>query len=151
MEKSNDTKLKWIFVTGVFDLMHYGHMKMMKLAKSNADRLLVGVHSDQECEAHKRKPIMTHDERVESVKMLNYVDGIVEHVPYNLTAEYLTELRKTYQIDMVGCSEEYNKPTDLGYKGARDLGIPLVYIPRTEGISTSELLHRILTVKSLLP
>ena len=55
-----------IYISGVFDLFHHGHMKLLKKCRENwkNDELLVGVHSDQSCETYKRLPIMNMECRI---------------------------------------------------------------------------------------
>jgi cytidyltransferase-like protein len=131
-----------VFCNGVYDLLHVGHMNLFKTASSYGNRLVVGVHDDAAVESYKRKPIMTHEERCLAVAASKYVDIVIPNCPLYLTKEFIN----TYKIHVVVCSEEYNKPDDLYYKAARELGI-LQVLPRTESISTTELINRIKNIK----
>jgi len=131
--------VKNVYVNGVFDMCHYGHINLFKSALKFGDRLIVGVMSDEETTKHKRQPIMTLQERMTAVLSSPYVSEVIAGAPWD-TVPY--ELIKKYNIHVVAHSEEYNNEKDTYYKIPRDMGITEV-LPRTEGISTSELIKRI--------
>lgn len=65
------------YTTGVFDLFHIGHLNILKKAKQNCDKLIVGVTTDELCEEIKgRKPIIPFIERMEIVRSIKYVDEV---------------------------------------------------------------------------
>lgn len=84
------------YTTGVFDLFHIGHLKILKRAKEMCDELIVGVTTDELTEKRKsKKPIIPFNERVEIVKSIKYVDSVVpqkeinelkdqEHLKFNI-------------------------------------------------------------------
>jgi len=132
-----------IFICGVFDLFHYGHMDFMKRSKLNKDDvLIVGVHTDEETKQNKRIPIMKMEERVRAVKMCRYVDEVVEACPYNLSPEMWLEFKNKYQIDQVLACSDYDKDGDECYSGPRFYG-DVVYLDRTPEISTTDIIQRI--------
>lgn len=82
------------FACGSFDLMHAGHVLMFKECKEHCDYLLVGVQSDPTIDRpNKDKPIMTHDERIELVKSVKYVDNIITYDSERDLMSLLTTLR----------------------------------------------------------
>lgn len=127
-----------VFCSGVFDLLHEGHIRMFQNAVKCGTNLIVGVHDDKDVESYKRKPIMTHSERCFSVSSCKYVDELIEKCPLYVTEEMI----KKYNIHTVVCSPEYDSPNDLFYKIPRELGI-LTVLPRTDTISTSDLIKRL--------
>ena len=127
-----------VFCNGVFDLCHEGHMNLFEKAASYGTRLVVGVLSDKDVEFYKRRPNMTHKERCSAVEKQKYVDKVIPNTPMIVTEEFI----KKHNIDLVVCSAEYDKPDDKYYAGARKLGI-LQVLPRTDGVSTSELIKRV--------
>lgn len=127
-----------VFVNGIYDMVHLGHMKLFERAASYGNKLLVGVHSDADATPYKRKPIMFESERYETVKMCRYVNQVIEKCPMNLTKEFILE----HNIHVVCCSAEYDKPDDEFYQVAREMGI-LQVLSRTDGISTSDLIRRV--------
>ena len=78
-----------IFTNGCFDILHIGHVKLLKFAKSLGDKLIVGVNSDESVRRLKgaTRPINTLENRIEILQSLNCVDEVVsfdEDTPYNL-------------------------------------------------------------------
>lgn len=78
-----------IFTNGCFDILHIGHVKLLKFAKSLGDKLIVGVNSDESVRRLKgaTRPINTLENRIEILQSLTCVDEVVsfdEDTPYNL-------------------------------------------------------------------
>ena len=105
----------------------------------------MGVVGDKDTSAYKRPPIMTHDERCAAeVEACKSVTKVIPKCPcFGLTKEFLD----FHQIHVVACGEEYlerypNPNDDPYYAVPRKMGIahPL---PRTKGLSTSDLIKRI--------
>ncbi|KAG5507664.1 hypothetical protein JKF63_06613 [Porcisia hertigi] len=128
-----------VFIDGVFDLCHAGHKLLMANALKFGNRLIVGVCGDEECAVYKRPPIMTTEERTNEVRLCKYVSEVIPNSPVSGITE---EMIHYYNIHLVVCGEEYNKPTDTYYAVPRRMGI-LRTVPRTPGISTSTLIARI--------
>ncbi|OIO36366.1 MAG: hypothetical protein AUJ74_02685 [Candidatus Omnitrophica bacterium CG1_02_44_16] len=87
---SNQRKRKKVvFTNGCFDILHYGHVKYLKSARSNGDILVIGLNSDASVKRLKgaKRPINTQTERAEVLAGLESVDYIVifnEDTPYKL-------------------------------------------------------------------
>ena len=66
------------YTTGVFDLFHIGHLRLLQRAKSRCDRLIVGVSTDELVQSYKnKKPVIPFEERSEIVAALKCVDVVV--------------------------------------------------------------------------
>ena len=132
-----------VYTDGVYDLFHYGHAETLGRIKAlfgNNCYLIAGVCNDTDCITYKRKPILTHEERMRSVKACRYVDAIAEDAPWVIDRAFLDK----YQIDVV-CRDgaPYPSPdTDDVYAYVKSIG-KFRHIDRTEGISTTDLLERI--------
>jgi choline-phosphate cytidylyltransferase len=86
--------MKIVYIDGVFDLFHRGHLESLIKAKNVLNDisntfLIVGVVSDKDCESYKRKPIIKEDDRVEIIKGLKMVDDIIFPCPLIVTPEFL--------------------------------------------------------------
>lgn len=140
------------FIDGVYDLCHVGHKRVMKAALSRTrdekcgrcgckggNQLFVGVCGDAECVDYKRLPLMTTAERVKEVESCGFPAVVI---PYSPVRGVIREILEYYNIHVVFCGEEYEKAEDTYYTLPRSLGI-LDTLPRTPGISTSDLLQRI--------
>jgi len=94
--------MKIVYIDGVFDLFHRGHLESLIKAKNvlndiSNTLLVVGVVSDKDCESYKRKPIIKEDDRVEIIKGLKMVDDIIFPCPLIVTPEFLEKNK----IDLV--------------------------------------------------
>ena len=66
------------YTTGVFDMLHIGHLNLLRSARAQCDHLIVGVTTDVLCLSRKGKsPIIPFDERVEMIAALRFVDEVV--------------------------------------------------------------------------
>ena len=123
------------FVASSFDLLHAGHIMMLEEAKMNCDYLLVGFNINPE----NKNPIQTADERYIQLSAVKYVDEIVE---YESEGELLNILKsRSIQIRFLG-DDYLNK----SYTG-EELKIPIHFISRDHGYSTTELKKRIKEAK----
>ena len=132
-----------IYADGVYDLFHYAHALQLRQAKLffPSVHLIVGVVSSASCAKHKNAPVLTSSERYTSVRNCKWVDEVAEDAPWVITQEFLDK----YQIDYVAHDEEPYVGSDGDadiYKICKDQGR---FLPtqRTKGVSTSELLARI--------
>ena len=66
------------YTTGVFDLFHVGHVRLLKNSKSLCDRLIVGVSSNELVRYKNKQPVIDFSERIEIVSSCRYVDLAVE-------------------------------------------------------------------------
>lgn len=93
---------KVIYIDGVFDLFHRGHLESLIKAKNALDDpentfLLVGIVSDTDCADYKRVPIINELDRVEIVKNIKLVDDIVFPCPLVVNMDFIRE----HNIDIV--------------------------------------------------
>lgn len=129
-----------VYVDMVGDLFHAGHVSLLREARRHGDRLIVGVLSDDTAACYKRRPIMTLAERVAVIESCRYVDQVVPDAPFRLTEEFLDEHAITTVVH----------GDDLSPEGAESIYGPavasgrFVYVERTEGISTTQLIQRVL-------
>ncbi|KAF7320838.1 Cholinephosphate cytidylyltransferase [Mycena chlorophos] len=133
-----------VYADGVYDLFHFGHALQLRQAKLSFPEvyLLVGVNSDEQVKEHKARGIMTHAERLEAVRHCRWVDEVVADAPWIIDQAFLDK----HQIDYVAHD-------DLPYAAeGHDDVYALVknqgkFLPtrRTPGVSTSELLERIVS------
>lgn len=121
------------FACGVFDLFHAGHVLMLKECKDNCDYLIVALNSaenfSQDINPGKQKPIFGIEERTMIMKSCRYVDEVLV---YNNELE-LMELLKTLSLDVRFLGEDYKGKNITG----EDLNIPIHYLDRSHGLSTS--------------
>jgi len=128
-----------VYVDMVGDLFHCGHVALLRAARDLGDHLVVGVLSDEAAAAYKRRPVMTLSERVAVIEACRHVDEVIPDSPLRLTYAFLDE----HDLALVAHGD------DLDADGAEELYGPAVatgrlrLIPRTGGISTTELIARV--------
>ncbi|KAG7447324.1 uncharacterized protein BT62DRAFT_892407 [Guyanagaster necrorhizus] len=133
-----------IYADGVYDLFHFGHALQLRQAKLAFPfvYLLVGVCSDELVKANKARSIMVHAERLEAARHCRWVDEVVPEAPWIIDQEFLDK----YQIDYVAHDEDpyVAEGHEDVYSFVKSQG---KFIPtrRTPGVSTSELLERIVS------
>lgn len=93
---------KIVYVDGVFDLFHRGHLESIIKAKNvlndpDNTYLIVGVVSDSDCESYKRNPIINELDRVEIIKNIKHVDKVIFPCPMIVTMDFV----KSNNIDLV--------------------------------------------------
>ncbi|CEP15035.1 hypothetical protein [Parasitella parasitica] len=130
-----------VWVDGCFDMMHYGHANALRQAKAMGDILVVGVHSDADIEKNKGPTVMKEEERYAAVAACKWVDQVVRNAPYNTTVECLKE----HNIDFCVHGDDITTMADGTdcYQAVKDAGL-YRECKRTEGVSTTELVGRML-------
>ncbi|KAJ1921668.1 choline phosphate cytidylyltransferase [Mycoemilia scoparia] len=140
-EQVNERKPVRVWVDGCFDMMHFGHANALRQARAMGDYLIVGVHSDEEIEKNKGPCVMKEDERYAAVAACKWVDEVVPNAPYITQLETLDK----YDIDFVVHGDDITTAADGSdcYQLVKDAG-RYKECKRTEGISTTELVGRML-------
>jgi len=124
------------FTCGSFDLLHAGHILMLKEAKSVCDYLIVGLQTDPSVDrCHKNKPIQSIRERLIQISAVKYVDEVMVYETEEELYNLLTELKPDLRI--LGADHENKEFT------GHDLDIELYFNSRNHKWSSSELRARI--------
>jgi len=124
------------FTCGAFDLLHAGHVVMLKEARKNCDKLVVGLQTDPSIDRQdKNKPIQSVYERYVQLSGVKFVDEII---PYD-TEQCLVDLLQSQEIDIRFIGEDYR---DREFTGS-DLPIEVFYTSRQHSFSSSSLRNKI--------
>jgi len=131
-----------VYADGIYDLFHYGHARSLEQAKKlfpNAT-LVVGVCSDADTHRIKGSTVMDEKQRAESVRHCKWVDEVVENSPWVLDQAFLDK----HQIDYVSHGEDLSldENGNDAYAWLKEQNLFRV-IKRTEGISTSDIIMKI--------
>jgi glycerol-3-phosphate cytidylyltransferase len=128
------------FTASAFDLLHAGHVQMLREAKEQCDYLLCGLQMNPSLDRkEKNAPVQTVVERYTQLKAISYVDEII---PYN-TEEDLKDILTLYHIDVRRLGEEYKTHDFTGKEICRKRGIDLYFNKREHRFSTSDLRKRV--------
>lgn len=131
-----------IYADGVFDCYHYGHAKLFEQIKLNYPGcyLIVGVCADDDIKKYKRTPVLTLEERCESIRHCKWVDEVYPNAPWVLSEQFLYNMH----IDYVAHDGDfYETPQGDAYEIPKKLG-KFLATKRTDGISTTDIIQRIL-------
>ena len=124
-----------------FDLLHAGHVQMLREAKSVCDYLIVGLQVDPSVDREeKNPPVQTLVERYAQLKAVSYVDEII---PYQLEEE-VVDILQMYDIDVRILGEEYRKKNFTGKDVCQKRDIELHFNKRDHRFSTSDLRKRVI-------
>jgi len=130
-----------IITFGTFDLFHIGHLNIIKRCKEydgdgNENYLIVGVSSDKlNYDKKQRYPIISEDQRLEIVKNLKQVDEVFIEESLEQKLEYCLK----YKADLLIMGDDHLGRFDF----LKDSNIDVVYLPRTNDISTTDIINKI--------
>jgi glycerol-3-phosphate cytidylyltransferase len=128
------------FTCSTFDLLHAGHVQMLREAKQHCDYLIVGLQFDPSVDRdEKNSPTQTIVERYTQLKAVRYVDEII---PYS-TEKDLEDILSMYDIDIRILGEEYKDKTFTGRAICAKRGIELYFNKRDHRFSSSDLRLRV--------
>lgn len=124
-----------VYTYGVFDLLHTGHVELLKQAKALGHTLIVGVFTDEVAKSYKRAPIIPQDQRYALISALKVVDKVVYQDEFS-PQRNLDLLRPDIVCKADGAGwDEQNIPKFEGVKS--------ILLGYTNGVSTSAIIERI--------
>ena len=134
---------KKIYVIGVFDLFHRGHLEILRRSKELGGKLLVAINGDQMTAKYKRRPYFLEEDRLELVKACKYVDEafIVNQFDHK-------QILIDKEIDIIVHGDDWEKKSYMKQiRVSEDFlernNIELKLLSYTKGISTSNLIKNI--------
>ena len=130
------------FTCSTFDLLHAGHIAMLREAKEHCDYLIVGLQTDPTIDRpdSKNPPVQTLVERYTQLKAVGYVDEII---PYQ-TERDLKDILEMYHINVRVLGEEYREQDFTGKDICRKRGIELHFNKREHRFCTTDLRERVI-------
>lgn len=128
------------FTASTFDLLHAGHVSMLREAKDQCDYLICGLQVDPSVDRpEKNKPVQTLVERYVQLSAVKYVDEII---CYQTEAD-LIDILEMFKIDVKIMGEEYKNKDFTGKEVCKRKGIQLYFNRREHRFSSSDLRSRI--------
>lgn len=124
--------MKRILTYGTYDLLHYGHIRLLKRAKALGDYLVVAISTDEFNAGKGKKAYHDYETRKEMLEAIRYVDLVIPEKTWDQKKSDVS----TYQIDTVVMGSDW--AGDPRFECLRDC-CEVVYLDRTEGISTTQI------------
>jgi len=134
-----------VYADGIFDLFHFGHARALEQAKKLFPNtyLLVGCCNDELTYRYKGKTVMNQEERYESLRHCKWVDEVIPDAPWVLTQEFIDKHQIDYVAhDALPYADTSGAANDV-YDFVKKIG-KFKETKRTDGVSTSDLIMRIL-------
>lgn len=124
--------MRRVITYGTFDLLHYGHINLLRRAKEYGDYLIVALSTDEfNWEAKHKKSYFTFEQRKMLVESVRYVDLVIEETSWE---QKLSDLHE-YRIDTFIMGDDWEGKFDF----LKEAGADVIYLPRTPQISTTQI------------
>lgn len=133
-----------VYMDGVFDLFHRGHLEAIKKVRQIAGvdgKVIIGVISDKDTESYKRKTIINEMDRVEIIKNIKDVDMVIFSGPLKITKEFLEKHNIDLVVHSFANEDDYEKQKDF-FNEIIQMG-KFKYIEYYKGMSTSDIIKNI--------
>ena len=124
--------MKRVLTYGTFDLLHYGHIRLLKRAKALGDYLIVALSTDEFNALKGKKSYQPYKERKEMLEAIRYVDLVI---PEENWEQKINDV-KEYKADIVVMGSDWANSDKFEY--LKDY-CEVVYLDRTEGVSTTKI------------
>jgi glycerol-3-phosphate cytidylyltransferase len=125
-----DKKMTTILTYGTFDLLHYGHIEILRRARELGDRLVVGLSTDDFNNTKGKKCEISYEKRKEFLETIGYVDLVIPESSWDQKKEDIID----NEIDMFIMGDDWEGEFDFLEEYCK-----VLYLPRTIGISTTKL------------
>lgn len=123
--------MKRVITYGTFDLLHYGHINLLKRAKDLGDYLIVALSTDEFNLQKDKISYFDYQQRKILLESIRYVDLVIPEISWKQKREDV----KKYYADIFVIGDDWEGKFDF----LKDEGVEVVYLPRTEEISTTQI------------
>lgn len=131
------------YTTGVYDMFHVGHLNILQRAKAQCDYLIVGVSTDELVKHDKNHlPIISFADRCRIIEAIKYVDEVVPQIDKDKLSAY-HRLEHKFNKMFVGSDWQGTPAWNRYEEQFAPLGVEIIYLPHTDGISSSLLREKI--------
>ena len=122
--------MRRVITYGTYDLLHVGHINLLRRAKAQGDYLIVALSTDEINEFKGKKAYHNYNERKAMLEALRYVDLVIPEASWDQKPSDV----KNYHVDVFVIGDDWQGEFDY----LKEL-CEVVYLPRTEGISTTKI------------
>ena len=123
--------MKRVITYGTFDLLHYGHINLLRRAKMLGDYLIVALSTDEFNAIKGKKSYFSYEQRKVLLESVKYVDEVIPECSW----EQKTDDIKKYRVDVFVIGDDWRGKFDY----LSDVGAEVVYLSRTPEISTTQI------------
>lgn len=123
-------KGKVVLTYGTFDLLHKGHIRLLKRAKALGDYLIVAISTDEFNSIKGKKSYFNYEDRKEILESIKYVDKVIPEVEWE---QKILDVRE-YDVDIFVMGDDWTGKFDFLKEYCK-----VVYLPRTDGISATKI------------
>ena len=124
--------MKRILTYGTFDLLHYGHIRLLKRAKELGDYLIVAVSTDEFNDIKGKKAYHNYDTRKKMLEAVRYVDLVIPEKNWEQKPDDI----KDYKVDVVVMGGDWANSDK--FEPLKEY-CEVIYLDRTEGVSTTQI------------
>lgn len=124
--------MKRILTYGTYDLLHYGHINLLKRAKELGDYLIVGLSTDEFNEIKGKRAYHNYETRKLMLEAIRYVDLVIPEKSWN---QKINDIKK-YEVDLLVMGDDWSDSEK--FTSLKDY-CEICFLPRTKGISTSKI------------
>jgi glycerol-3-phosphate cytidylyltransferase len=132
MKEKQGNKKKVVLTYGTFDILHYGHIRLLKRAKALGDYLIVAISTDEFNDIKGKKAYYDYKTRKEMLEAIKYVDKVI---PENNWEQKIKDVLDN-NVDIVTMGDDWTNSARFEY--LREY-CDVVYLSRTENISTTRI------------
>lgn len=126
------TDMKKVITYGTFDLLHYGHINLLRRAKALGDYLIVALSTDEfNWNSKQKKCYFSYEERKQLLEAIRYVDLVI---PENCWEQKVEDV-KEFKVDTFVIGDDWKGKFDF----LKEQGCEVVYLSRTPEISTTQI------------
>lgn len=123
--------MKRVITYGTFDLLHYGHINLLKRAKALGDYLIVALSTDEFNALKGKKSYFSYDKRKALLEAIRYVDLVIPEENWEQKVNDIHE----YHVDTFVIGDDWEGKFDFLKKE----GCEVIYLPKTPEISTTQI------------
>ena len=122
--------MKTVITYGTFDILHRGHINLLRRARTLGDQLIVGLSSDGFNTVKHKSALLNYDNRKTVLEAIRYVDLVIPETSW----EQKNEDIKTHNVDIFVMGSDWD-----GYFDFLKPHVEVIYLPRTTGTSSTEI------------
>lgn len=122
--------MKTVITYGTFDVLHAGHINLLKRARELGDRLIVALSTDQFNSGKHKSSLLNYENRKSVVESIKYVDMVI---PEENWEQKLSDVKK-YSVDIFVIGDDWSGHFDFLMNSCK-----VIYLPRTDGISSTQI------------